>query len=150
MTMALVWLIAAGVFLALEAFGLSGVGLLFLGLGALIAGIAIEYGGVGADAYVLQSAIFLVSSSVFAALLWKKLKNWRMKPEISEYSNMIGDSATVSGAGLKRGVRGQVQWSGTTMQAEIDRSETVPEFGAGVVVKIVQVKGNVLYIARAE
>ena len=144
----ILWLIAGALMLALEAFGIPGIGLLFAGLGAILVGVTLEAGLVGAENTVAQFAVFFAFTSVFAVLLWKKLKNWRLNPRESEYQNMVGDSAVVALTGLKRGARGQVRWSGTLMSAELDASEPAQGLAEGTVVSIVAVKGNVLYVKQ--
>jgi membrane protein implicated in regulation of membrane protease activity len=140
------WLIAGAALLALEAFGIPGIGLVFAGLGAILTGIAIEIGAAGANDYVLQAAIFFASTIIFAVLLWSKMKAWRLNPKEKPYSNMVGDIAIVADAGLKKGTRGQVRWSGTLMFAEIDGHETATEIAAGTQVRISAVEGNVLKV----
>jgi membrane protein implicated in regulation of membrane protease activity len=144
------WLIAGAVLLALEAFGIPGIGLVFAGLGAILTGIAIEIGAAGANDYVLQAAIFFASTIIFAALLWNKMKAWRLNPKEKPYSNMVGDIAIVADAGLKKGTRGQVRWSGTLMFAEIDGHDTATEFAAGTQVRISAVEGNVLKVKLSQ
>lgn len=145
MEVSVIWLIIGAVFLALEAFQFPGIGLLFAGLGALVAGAAVESGLVGDDAHVVQGAVFLIATSVFAALLWKKLKAWRLNPNTPTYSNIIGTEATVVGT-LKAGKVGQVRWSGTLMRAKLSDG-TVAELPEGAIVTVAAVEGNVLTVA---
>lgn len=142
----LIWLIVGAVFLALEAFGLPGLGLVFAGIGAIVTGIVIESGGVEASDIVLQGAVFCAGTVISALLLWKKLKQWRLNPKQPEYSNIVGEMAVVAGAGLTRGERGQVRWSGTVMQAEIDGDAEAIEAGAQV--KITALHGSVLKVKK--
>lgn len=144
----ILWLIAGAAMLALEAFGLPGIGFVFAGLGALMVGVAIEVGLVGVDNYVAQFAVFFAFTSIFAVLLWKKLKAWRMNPRGETYQNMIGETAVIVLSGLQKGARGQVRWSGTVMQAELDPSEPALGLAEGTMVRIVAVKGNVLYVRQ--
>lgn len=144
----ILWLLAGAAMLALEAFGLPGIGFLFAGLGAILVGAAIEAGLVGAANYMAQLAVFLIFTSIFAALLWKKLKTWRMNPRGETYQNMIGETAVIALSGLQKGATGQVRWSGTLMQAELDPSESALGLAEGTIVKIVAVKGNVLYVKQ--
>lgn len=144
----ILWLIAGALMLALEAFGLPGIGFLFAGLGAILVGVTIESGLVGIENYVAQCAVFFVFTSIFAVLLWKKIKGWRLNPKADEYQNMIGDTAIIALSGLQKNARGQVRWSGTLMAAELDASEPAQGLAEGAVVKIVAVKGNVLYVKQ--
>jgi len=142
----ILWLIAGAVLLALEAFGLPGIGFMFAGLGAILTGVITELGGVAADDTVSQAAIFCASTILFALLLWKKIKAWRLNPKEKPYNNIIGDKAIVAEAGLKKGSTGQVRWSGTLMQAEIDEKESITDIAAGTHVHISAVEGNVLKV----
>lgn len=140
----ILWLLAGAALMALEAFG-PGLGFLFIGLGAIATGVAIEVGTVASADYVSQIAVFFISSGLFAMLLWRKLKSWHTSPETAErYSNMVGDQAIAGGGGLSPGKEGQVGWSGTTMRAVLVAD--APSVAEGAVVTIVAVKGNVVTV----
>jgi membrane protein implicated in regulation of membrane protease activity len=142
----ILWLLAGAAFLAIDAFGMPGIGFLFIGLGALVTGIAVEAGLAGAGDYVSQFAIFFVTSGVLTALLWRKLKAWRTNPSATErFSNMIGDSATIGKGGIAPGKEGALQWSGTTMRAVL-APEITTALAEGAAVTIVAVKGNVVTV----
>lgn len=149
MTPSILWLAAGAAMLALEAFGVPGIGFLFAGLAAIIVGVAINSDVVGETAYVAQGALFFTFTAIFAALLWKKLKSWRVNPASKEYQNMVGDTATIALSGLQKGALGQVRWSGTLMQAELDASEPAHGLPEGARVVITGVKGNVLVVKSA-
>lgn len=144
MSPSIYWLIAGAFLLALEALGLPGIGLLFVGLGAIGTAVAIEAGIADAQDYISQAAAFFIISAAFTAMLWKRLKAWRIGKGPG-YSNMIGDSATVGNGGLARGKEGSVHWSGTTMRAVLapNVADTLSE-GTGVT--IIAVKGNLLIV----
>lgn len=141
MAVSVYWLIAAALLLALEAFGLPGIGFLFLGLAAMAVGMFVELGLIGADAVVAQWAIFFLTTSLLALLLWRKLKSWRMNPNQPQYSNIVGTEARVKDA-IIAGEHGSVHWSGTTMRA---RANT--DIAAGTLVIVQAVEGNVLTVA---
>ncbi len=142
----ILWLIAGAAMLALEAFGIPGIGFLFAGLSAILVGITVQSNLVGQAAYVAQIALFFMFTAIFAALMWKKLKAWRLNPKQGEYSNMVGDSATIALSGLQKGALGQVRWSGTLMQAELDAEEPAQALPEGTRVRITAVRGNVLIV----
>ncbi|MBN8544085.1 MAG: hypothetical protein J0M34_07465 [Alphaproteobacteria bacterium] len=144
MTPSIMWLATGAILLALEAFGLPGIGLLFIGLGALATAIIIEIGMIGGEDYISQGAAFFISSAVFTVLLWKRLKAWRIGKEPA-YSNMVGDSATVGKDGLTRGKEGIVHWSGTQMRAVL-APEAADALSEGAHVTITAVKGNVVSV----
>lgn len=141
----ILWLLAGAALVALEAFG-PGLGFLFIGLGAIATGVAIEVGVVTPADYISQIAILFISSGLFAILLWRKLKTWHTSPETAErYSNMVGDQASVGKGGLTPGKEGQVGWSGTTMRAVLAPEITVT-LAEGATVTIVAVKGNLVTV----
>jgi membrane protein implicated in regulation of membrane protease activity len=140
----ILWLIAGAALLTLEAFG-PGLGFLFVALGALATGVAIETGAIGSADYISQFAVFFISSGLFAMLLWRKLKAWHTSPKTAErYSNMVGDKAVVGKGGLVPDKEGQVGWSGTTMRAVLAADS--PPVAAGADVIITAVKGNIVTV----
>jgi membrane protein implicated in regulation of membrane protease activity len=144
MTASILWLLTGAMFLALEAFGIPGIGLLFIGLGAILTGLFIEIGIIASDAYVMQFAALFINSSILAVLLWKKVKQFRgASGKAGNYQNMIGDEATVIGL-LTHNHKGQVSWSGTTMIAELAAGE--PDLAEGASAIITEVNGNVLTV----
>lgn len=147
MNPSLLWLIAGLLLCSAEALIGPGMGLFFGGLAAVIVGLLTEIGVVGKEAYVAQGAWWLVLTVVLAAALWKPLKNFythRNTPG-RQYNNIVGGKATVAGEGLRKGMEGQVAWSGTLMKAELaaDAAESVP---AGAPVTIVGMQGAKLIV----
>lgn len=143
MTVSVYWLLAGAVLLALEAFGLPGLGFLFAGLAAILVGLTVESGFVAADAVVAQWAIFFLATGLFAVLLWKKLKQWRMNPAIQPYSNIVGTEAHVTQP-IAAGGEGEVRWSGTLMRARAADGQPI---ASGTTVLVQAVEGNVLHVA---
>ncbi len=143
-----IWLIVGVVCVALEALGVSGVGFFFAGLAALCVGVLVELGLIGVDGTVMQLAAFFGLTAIWTFLLWAPLRKFRMNLGKKEhgYSNMIGDTAIVSGAGLKPGITGDVIWSGTVMKAELAPSAGEIEVAAGSQVVIVSVRGATLIV----
>lgn len=144
MTNAIYWLIASGAFFLLEAFGVPGVGFLFAALGAIAAAGAVSLGLIADEAIILQLAICFVVTALSAALLWRKLKAWRMNPNAPHYSNIVGtEGETVEM--LSGDKLGTVRWSGTLMRARLaDPSQ--PAIPAGATVRITAIDGNVLIV----
>ena len=141
------WVAFGAAMLAIEAFGLPGIGFLFAGLGAITAGILIEMGVMGTGNTTGQFAWFFGSTVAWTALLWKPMQRFRTrKATAGDYNNMVGNTATVSGGPLEKGKAGKVHWSGTTMQAELaddTAQDGVPE-GTDVVIR--EVKGTRLIV----
>lgn len=144
------WLLVGAICLALEAFGIPGLGFLFAGLAGIVVAVLIHYQIIDEANYVAQLAAFFGLTGLLAAILWKKLKSWRMgSGKHSDYSNIIGDMATIGRDGLFKGRVGQVSWSGTSMMAELADDAPVDGCLEGDMVKIVDVKGNKLIVTPA-
>ena len=139
------WLIAGVAFMAAEAFGAPGVGLLFAGLGAIATGAALYLGIIAEDATTAQFVAFFTTTAAFAFLLWKPLKRFRLGKS-GGYSNMIGDTAYVGSQGLAKGRPGEDTWSGTIMKAELAADAKEENLEAGSAVAIVEVVGAKLIV----
>ena len=133
-----IWLALGALFLAIEALGVSGVGFLFAGLGAFTTGLLIHYDVSDPKILMEQLAWFFGTTVIWTAVLWVPLQRMRVSRVLaSEYSNILGNTAVVTGGPLIKGQTGHVKWSGTTMKAELDPktlTDEVPE-GADVVVR---------------
>ncbi len=138
------WLIAGAVLMVLEAFAVPGIGFMFAGLAALLTGLLVKLGFTGDNIYA-QFATFFGLTVIWAALLWKTLKSFRLNPKGGHYDNMVGTSATVHEKPLVHGVPGQVKWSGALMNAELS-SNASGEALQDTQVEIVAVKGNTLIV----
>ncbi len=138
------WLLAGAVLLALEAFGLPGIGFLFAGIAAILTGALVETGLVDPFATVTQFGVFGLATVLFAALLWNKLKSWRVNPDAPHYHNMIGTEATVTQE-LINDANGEVRWSGALMRARLADKVGVAVAGSTVIIRAMD--GNVLLVA---
>lgn len=145
----ILWLIVGSFFIALEAFGASGIGFLFAGLAAFVVALLIEFNVVSASAYIAQLGWFFGFTMLWAAILWKPMKRFRIgkgKPE--SFSNIVGEAAIVSGSGLKKGEIGQVKWSGTLMKAQLAEDEPLDLIGSGVTVIVKDMRGATLIVKK--
>jgi len=141
------WLIAAVVFMALEAFGVSGIGFLFVGLGALIVGVALPMGILADDQIIAQFALAFAGAVATALLLWKPIQ--KLFPHNHNnigYDDLIGSSGIVAAGGLVKGTEGNVLWSGTIMKAELAADAAVSSLPEGARVTIVKAKGAKLTV----
>jgi membrane protein implicated in regulation of membrane protease activity len=145
-----VWLLAGVAFLAAEAMGVTGVGLLFSGLGAIVVGTLLSLGIVAADAHILQFTLFFVATAIWAGILWKPMQKFKVRKNAPGYSNMVGDTAYVGSAGLTKGKAGEATWSGTIMKAELAPDASVDKLDAGQQVTIVNVTGAKLIVKPKE
>jgi membrane protein implicated in regulation of membrane protease activity len=148
MSAAFLWLLLGIAAILAEILAVApGIGLLFTGLGALCVSLLLYSLPMTEVSMLGQLTWFLGFTVVWAALLWRPLKRWRMPSAKSgTYSNMIGDRATVAGSGLVKGQSGQVTWSGTLMNAAFAPEVTVETLPAGAAVEIVAVQGNTLVV----
>ncbi len=138
------WLIAGAMLICLEAFGIPGIGLLFGGLAAVITGLLIESDVIAQENLALQFGAWFGLGAIIAALLWKPLKNWRNTSSTTEYTNMVGTTATVCDSDLVAGKTGKALWSGTRMNAELSTDAGVERLMEGDVALITAVEGNIL------
>ena len=138
------WLTILGVTsIILEMGFISGIGFLFIGLGALSVAGLIEFNLIKED-NLLNILLALISlSSLYFLIFWKLFKNAQMQ-DTKNYGEIIGKEAIVIYSDIKGHTIGKVKWSGTIMNAQlIDTNYYIKE---GETVKIVKVKGNILFI----
>jgi membrane protein implicated in regulation of membrane protease activity len=142
------WLAFGALLIVFEAFTAPGLGIFLGGLGAIGTGLLVEGGVIGIDNIPLQAAAFFGLTAFWAVALWKPLMKFRAgkNKNTSSYSDVVGGTATVAEDGLTRGKTGQVKWSGTLMNAELDESSAVSELPAGALVTIKSVSGNVFKV----
>ena len=146
---AIYWL-AVGVFcFAMEAFGLTGAGLFFAGLGALCLSILVHLGVVGEMSWTAQFAWFFGLTALWAALLWQPLKNYRIRKRKSDYSNTVGERGVVVEMPLVQGKDCKVKWSGAVMIAELHKDSSIDEIAIGETVTIKEIEGNRLVVDKA-
>ena len=138
------WLTILGVTsIILEMGFISGIGFLFIGLGALSVAGLIEFNLIK-EYNLLNILLSLISlSSLYFLIFWKFFKNAQMQ-DTKNYGEIIGKEAIVIYSDIKGHTIGKVKWSGTIMNAQlIDTNYYIKE---GETVKIVKVKGNILFI----
>ncbi len=149
-TISYIWLITGVLLLLAEALGVSGVGLLFAGLGAFTVGFLLKLGAVGADNTLLQFVCFLAATALWTVALWKPMRKFYSSKNKAGYSNMIGETAYVGSSGLKKGVVGEATWSGTIMRAELVADSIKDTVEGGAAVEIVEVRGVTLFVRPTE
>ncbi|MFO1243417.1 MAG: NfeD family protein [Rickettsiales bacterium] len=138
------WLIAGAIMLAIEAFGIPGIGFLFAGIGAFIAGLVITSGFIAEDAYISQFACWFLATTLSAILLWKKLRRLSAVAPDKQYNNIVGTTATVATGGLTAGIPGSVKWSGALMTAELETGYDAAAEGATV--DVIATRGTTLIV----
>jgi membrane protein implicated in regulation of membrane protease activity len=138
------WLLAGALLVAAEMFGISGIGLLFVGLGAITTGSLISLNVIDEGAIVLQFTSCFAATAVWALLLWKVVQRSKHGGK-GGFSNIIGETAYVGSQGLRKGKPGEVTWSGTIMKAELDNA-AVGDLEAGQPVTIISIAGTTLTV----
>ena len=143
-----IWLVMGLVMVALEVFAISGVGLLFAGLGALMVGLLLEVGYIAPDNISVQLVAFFGFTAAWTGMLWKPLQKMLKGKHADKqgYSDMVGHTATVAGKPLVKGGIGQASWSGTIMTCKLDDSSDVVEVPIGAPVEITAVVGSMLVV----
>jgi len=146
------WLAFGIVLIGFEAITVPGIGIFLAGLGAIVTAIVIEVGLVNPLSSLWQLSCFFIFTILFTLVLWKPLKKWRTSGKGAGLpaNNMIGEFCVVVKNPLLKGNIGQVEWSGTIMNAQIDKSVTPPSLAIGTQAIITQVQGNVLTIIPKE
>ena len=137
------WLLIGIILIILEFNQLPGIGFLFLGLGAIITSIIINY---WSTEIFVQFAYFGISSFVCFLILWYPLKKFVYKSNdvlSRESFDLVGASVIVVNKEIKGSEYGQVLWSGTIMNAQLAyKSKTIAKVGESL--HVLQVKGNIL------
>lgn len=144
--MAVIWFIAAAILISLEVMLAPGIGLLFAGLGALTTGLLITLGIVDNNAVLLQVAVFLITTSIWALALWKPMKNLLLRNKASEYKNIVGERAKVTGNKIQKNKSGKVSWSGTELKARLDKGSIKDSVEPEEEVEILRIEGNTAII----
>jgi len=121
-----IWFMAGAFLILLEITLVTGIGLLFAGLGAISVGAALEVGWI--ETPPTQFLVFFLATAVWTGSLWKPLKSF-IKGKDAGFDDMVGSTAVVFGEAIERGKMGEVKWSGTIMKCqyepETEASETV-------------------------
>jgi membrane protein implicated in regulation of membrane protease activity len=141
-----IWLLVGALLVIVEMTLIPGAGFLFAGLAAFTVGVVVEVSWIDSDEVMSQMAAFLVLTGVWAAALWRPLKKWLKTSTDTPYSNVVGSHAVVEAPGLKKGKRGHVRWSDTTMKARLAADCPVDHVDEGTEVVIVEIKGTTLTV----
>ncbi len=145
MSPAIIWLVAGMALIALETSLIPSMGfLLFSGLSALCVGLLAYFGL--ADTLAVQAAWWCLFSVLWAVVLWHPLKKFRIGKNANNYSDIIGSTATVNSANLRKDREGQIKWSGSIMQARLSSSASLEEIPQGMEVEIMEIQGNVALV----
>jgi membrane protein implicated in regulation of membrane protease activity len=149
---ALAWFLFGATLITIEALTVPGIGLFLAGLGADATALIVQSGLIGKAAFTAQLTAFFAFTSLFTLLLWRPLQRYRSRrsPLDSGYHNLIGTTGRVAAGGLSHTTTGQVEWSGTHMNAVIDPSCGAETLTEGALVTILSVEGTTLNVAPAD
>ena len=142
-----IWLVVGIIFILAEFTAVPGIGLLFIGLGALSASILMYY--------LPNLASYQVASVGLISLAWFLVLWWPLKVFVygkkggakTDYFDMVGMQVAVVEKDLNSSDVGRVLWSGTTMNAKLDSAES-KSAKVGDQLYITDIKGNVLICGR--
>ena len=135
------WLVVGIIFILIDVIQLSGVGLLFLGFGALSTSIILAY----YDLQAYQFSIFGISSFVWFMILYKPIQRFlhQTAGQKSYVKDIVGSVVVVVEVPLTSKVVGKVKWSGAIMRAILDPSVS-DDVIVGTNLVVQSIKGNLL------
>ncbi len=117
-----IWIVIGIILIALEIFGLSGIGFIFIGLGSISLGGLLVYNIIKDPSIFSQLSILILCSLIWTGILWYPFK--KLKSNKKGFLNIIGQRATVYNTAIKAGEIGEISWSGSVMQAKISANST--------------------------
>lgn len=141
-----IWSFIGMVLMALEIFGIPGVGILFAGFAAITVAVLIYRDPSLNENIGWQLIYFFISTAFWSAVLWIPLNKWiDYSNKKDDYTNMIGSLATTN-IEMAKGKKGEIFWSGTTVNAFIHPSCPDDIIAEKTEVKIVDVIDGAFYI----
>jgi len=138
----LLWLLLGTSFIIAEAFLVPGVGFFFAGLGAFSIGGLLAFGILSTSDFFLQLGYVSLATLGWTLLLWKPFKRYISSRHDREYSNLVGEEATVASLTLEKRKKGHIYYSGTTMSALLDERSIVDQLPQGATVYITHISGT--------
>ena len=139
-----IWMILGISMIILEMFLVPGIGLLFVGLGAITTFAFITLGFLESELDI-NIAIFLVSSLIWTIILWYPLKSLRKSKK--SFNDMVGSIVNID-ADLEKGKIGTIIWSGVQMRATLDQKEQLSIIKKGSKARITHIEGNLLHLTE--
>lgn len=142
-----IWSLIGMALMALEVFGVQGIGILFTGFSAITVAFMIYLNPDLIDNIGMQLMYFFFYTAVWAAVLWIPLNKFIRYSDNGDYSNIINTYATTNKDMIK-GKIGEVIWSGTKVRAMIAKDnpdDTIPQ---NTSVKVASVIDGLFYITN--
>ncbi len=140
------WIIIGFICILLEVLAMPGIGLLFVGLGAMSTSVLLELHLIEHQ-WLPDSIAFTILTAFWAVVLWWPLKLFSKRSASESYQNIVGSVAYVHGEVLESKKIGTVKWSGVIMQAKLTgkSNESIAKDRPVIVVSI---KENILYVTK--
>ena len=139
-----IWMILGFTLIIIEFF-ITGIGLLFLGIGSLVNAILIYN-----SPHILhyQYTSFGLISLLCFTFLWKPLKKYANRNALTKTDfNLAGSIVTVTNNDIFPGKIGEVKWSGTIMNARLAIEENNIAL-VGEKLHVDKIQGNVLICSK--
>ncbi|MEM9103179.1 MAG: NfeD family protein [Pseudomonadota bacterium] len=116
-------------------FQLSVIWSLLIGIAALSAATTAWF--IPDAGWILTTIVFLSTSLVLSALVYKPLKAWQSKPGVMPGSDLIGKEVDVI-TQIDRDTLGKVKWSGTDWEANLNNDSEALSVGDKAVICAVE------------
>lgn len=152
MSVPVIWLLVGAALIVFEVTTAPGIGVFVAGLGAFCTAFALQSELINVADFAGQFICFAGSTTLFAVVLWKRLKKFRAthstgSKQASQILDMVGSRAVIAKGGLHRGQQGQVMWSGTLMTATLDPHAPMDFLPEGTPVEIRAVTGTIVTVS---
>jgi membrane protein implicated in regulation of membrane protease activity len=143
-----IWLLVGVIFILIEFSTIPGIGFLFVGFGSLSNAILIYNYPQLAEYHI--AAVGILSMLWFLILWWPlKVYAYGKKGKKKDYFDIAGSEVKVFDDVIKPGDMGQVEWSGTIMNARLQEHEEQAA-QVGQTLYIIKVQGNILICSRTK
>jgi membrane protein implicated in regulation of membrane protease activity len=143
----IIWSLIGMVLMALEVFGVQGIGILFTGFSAITVAFMVYLNPELIDNIGIQLVYFFFYTVVWAVVLWIPLNKFIRYSDNGDYSNIINTYATTN-KDMVKGKIGEVYWSGTKVRAMIAEDNPDNEISINTSVKVSAVVDGLFYITN--
>ncbi len=142
------WIISGFILILAEFIIFPGLGILFLGLGALTNAILTSKYDISLQYQLFSFGLF---SCLWFVLLWWPLNHYVYKKNLAnDYQDIVGNEAEVLSQNLSSTALGQIKWSGTILNAKLQSLSNDENQIAikGEIVLIKKIEGNIAICIR--
>ena len=142
-----IWSIIGMILMALEIFGVQGIGILFSGFSAITVAFMIYLDPELIDNIGTQLLYFFFYTVAWAMILWIPLNKFIRYSDNGDYNNIINTYATTN-KDMTKGEFGEVIWSGTKIRAMIAKDNLDDKISDKTTVKVTAVINGIFYITN--